>query len=67
VHLLGALFVFVEPRLREPLIDLSLFANRSYIGANAVAFAQNFGFDAVMFLLTLYLQYVLDYSPLKAG
>jgi predicted MFS family arabinose efflux permease len=65
--ILGALFVFVEPRLREPLIDLSLFANRSYLGANAVAFAQNFGFGAVMFFLTLYLQYVLDYSPLKAG
>jgi MFS family permease len=59
--------VFVEPRLREPLIDLSLFANRSYLGANAVTFAQNFGFGAVMFFLTLYLQYVLDYSPLKAG
>src|SRR5215210_105641 len=67
VHLLGALFVFVEPRLREPLIDLSLFANRSYLGTNAVAFAQNFGFGAVMFFLTLYLQYVLDYSPLNAG
>jgi len=51
--ILGALFVFVEPRLREPLIDLSLFANRSYLGANAVAFAQNFGFGTVMFFLTV--------------
>jgi EmrB/QacA subfamily drug resistance transporter len=67
VMILSALFVFVEPRLREQLIDLSLFANRSYLGTNAVAFAQNFGFGAVMFFLTLYLQYVLDYSPLKAG
>jgi MFS family permease len=43
VVLLG-LFVFAEPRLREPLIDLRLFANRGYLGANAVTFAQNFGF-----------------------
>ena len=66
VVLLG-LFIFVEPRLRDPLIELSLFTNRSYLGANAVAFIQNFGFGATMFFLTLYLQYVLDYSPLEAG
>lgn len=62
-----ALFAFVEPRLRDPLIELGLFGNRGYLGANAVAFAQNFGFGALMFFLTLYLQYVLDYSPLGAG
>ena len=65
--ILLALFIFVEPRLRDPLIELSLFTNRAYLGANAVAFIQNFGFGAVMFFLTLYLQYVLDYSPLGAG
>jgi hypothetical protein len=62
-----ALFVFVEPRLQELLIDFSLFANRSYLGANAVAFAQNSGFGAVMFFLTLYLQYVLDYGVSERG
>jgi EmrB/QacA subfamily drug resistance transporter len=64
--LLG-LFFFVEPRLPEPLIDLGLFANRSYLGANGVAFAQNFGFAALLFFLTLYLQNILHYSPLEAG
>ena len=64
--LLG-LFFFVEPRLREPLIDLGLFANRGYLGANGVAFAQNFGFAALLFFLTLYLQNILGYSPLQAG
>lgn len=58
---------FAEPRVREPLIELGLFANRSYLGANGVAFAQNFGFGALLFLLTLYLQNVLGYSPLKTG
>jgi MFS family permease len=32
-----------------------------------VAFAQNFGFAALLFFLTLYLQNILDYSPLQAG
>jgi EmrB/QacA subfamily drug resistance transporter len=64
--LLG-LFFIVEPRLPEPLIDLGLFANRSYVGANGVAFAQNFGFAALLFFLTLYLQNILHYSPLQAG
>ncbi|HSK83954.1 MAG TPA: MFS transporter [Rubrobacter sp.] len=66
VVLLG-LFFIVEPRLRQPLIDLGLFANRGYVGANGVAFAQNFGFAALLFFLTLYLQNILGYSPLQAG
>ncbi len=64
--LLG-LFSVVEPRLPEPLVDLGLFANRGYVGANAVAFTQNFGFAALLFFLTLYLQNILHYSPLEAG
>ncbi len=64
---LFGLFFFIEPRLREPLIDLWLFANRGYLGASGVAFAQNFGFAALLFFLTLYLQNILGYSPLQAG
>lgn len=62
-----ALFAVVEPRLRDPLIELGLFGERAYLSANAVGFAQNFGFGALMFFVTLYLQYVLDYSPLQTG
>ena len=65
--LLLGLFLFTQLRLREPLIELGLFANRSYLGANGVAFAQNFGFAALLFFLTLYLQNILGYSPLQAG
>jgi hypothetical protein len=61
------LFSYVEPRLREPLIELGLFRNRTCPGANGVAFAQNFGFAAMLFFLTLYLQNVLGYSPMQAG
>jgi predicted MFS family arabinose efflux permease len=64
---LVGLFFFVEPRRREPLIELGLFRNRTYLGANGVSFAQNVGFAALLFFLTLYLQNVLGYSPLQAG
>ncbi|MGF1470909.1 MAG: MFS transporter [Rubrobacteraceae bacterium] len=64
--LLG-LFVVVEPRLREPLVDLGLFRNWSYFGANVASFSQNFGLYTMMFLLTLYLQNVLGYSPMQTG
>lgn len=62
-----AAFVLVEPRLREPLVQLGLFDNRGYLGANAVAFTQNFGFSAILFFLTLYIQHLLGLSPLQAG
>ena len=55
------LFVFVEPRLRDPLVELGLFRDRGYLGAIAVAFAQNFGFGAILFFLVLYIQHVLGY------
>lgn len=64
---LFGLFFFIEPRVREPFIDLRLFTNRNYLGANGVAFTQNFGFAALLFFLTLYLQNIQGYSPLQAG
>ncbi|WP_440763949.1 MFS transporter [Natronorubrum sp. DTA7] len=64
---LFALFVVAESRLRDPLIDLALFRDRSYLGANTVGFTANFGSGALLFFLTLYLQNVLHYSPLHAG
>ncbi|WP_247002266.1 MFS transporter [Halosolutus gelatinilyticus] len=64
--LLG-LFAAIEFRVRDPLIDLELFADRSYLGANTVGFTANFGCGALLFFLTLYLQNVLGYSPLNAG
>lgn len=62
-----ALFLFIEPRLRYPLIELGLFNNRSYLGANLVAFTGNFGFMAIMFFLALYFQNALGYSALGTG
>ena len=62
-----ALFVAVEARSPWPLLPLRLFRSRNVSAANAamtligaVAFSE-------FFLLTLYLQEVLHYSPVQSG
>jgi predicted MFS family arabinose efflux permease len=63
-----AAFVVFEARFaRKPLLRLELFKNRSVTGANAGAFLISSTMFALWFFLTLYLQNVLGYDPLKAG
>jgi EmrB/QacA subfamily drug resistance transporter len=64
---LGALFVYVESRVRTPLMPLRLFRNRHVTGANVVRTLFPVGLFASFFLGTLYLQNVLGYSPLRTG
>ncbi len=64
---LGATFVFLERRSRDPLVDFSLFRTRQYAAAASVAWTGNWVFSAMMFFVTLYVQYALDYSALAAG
>jgi EmrB/QacA subfamily drug resistance transporter len=60
-------FGFVEHRRRSPLVDLSLFRHRNFMGANVTVFALNFALAAVLFFLPLYLQELLEYTALKSG
>ncbi|MGH2588588.1 MAG: MFS transporter, partial [Dehalococcoidia bacterium] len=62
-----ALFLLIEPRVRNPLIDFALFRSRNFAGAVGAAFIGNWVFGAVMFFLTLYLQQIRDQSPVRAG
>lgn len=64
--LLGTFF-YVEPRLKEPLIDFGLFRRRGYGAACAVAFLCNVGLGAQLFFTPLFLQGALDLSALTAG
>jgi EmrB/QacA subfamily drug resistance transporter len=62
-----ALLVVVETRLRAPMLDLSLYANRLFRTANAVGFvffSTNFG---LVFLLPLYLQEIRGLSAFESG
>jgi len=61
-------FLYHEARVaRHPLMPLSLFRSRSVRGANLVMLCMGGGFFAFWFFLSLYMQNVLGYSPLKAG
>jgi DHA2 family lincomycin resistance protein-like MFS transporter len=64
--LLGV-FVLVESRTRHPLVPLSFFAHRVRAVANAATVPLSAALSATFFLLTLYLQDVLGFTPLQAG
>ena len=60
-------FVLVEKRQRLPMLDLSLFRNGTFVGANVVALLVSLGMFGVFFFVSLYVQNILGYSPTKAG
>ncbi len=60
-------FVVIERRSVEPLVRLSIFSVRTVRAANLSMFIVAAGMFSMFFFNTLYLQRVLDYSPLQAG
>jgi EmrB/QacA subfamily drug resistance transporter len=60
-------FALIEPRVREPMVDFSLFRSRTFLGANFVAFIVSFAMLAMFFFTALYLQNILGYSAVEAG
>jgi predicted MFS family arabinose efflux permease len=66
VALLG-LMVFVEARSDAPLIPLSFFRNRTRVVTNFVTIFFSSVFFSYFFLLTLFEQQILHWSPLKSG
>ncbi|MDM4719565.1 MFS transporter [Micromonospora sp. WMMA1363] len=65
--LLAALFVIVELKITNPLVDLRLFRARSFDGALTVNLTMNITFAGTLFVLALYLQDVRGYSAFVAG
>ncbi|MEU9704914.1 DHA2 family efflux MFS transporter permease subunit [Streptomyces sp. NPDC047981] len=62
-----SVFVLVERRAEQPIVPLRMFADRNRCGVYFVAFALTGAFMGMFFFLTLFLQVVLDYTPLRAG
>lgn len=60
-------FVAVELRRAEPLLDPRLFRAPPFAGASAVALLAFVVFGGFLFVNQLYLQEVRDYSPVVAG
>jgi EmrB/QacA subfamily drug resistance transporter len=61
------LFIVVESRVRDPLVPFRIFRIHTVAGANISGLLLGAIIYANFFLLTLYVQQVLHYSPLKAG
>ena len=64
---LAAAFVAVEGSREDPMLPLPLFRRPVFTTANAVAGTMNLATLGLLFVLTLYLQDVRDYSALTAG
>ena len=60
-------FVLIERGVRDPLVPLSFFSNRTRVATNGVTIFFSSGFFAYFYLQTLFLQQVLHWSPLRTG
>jgi EmrB/QacA subfamily drug resistance transporter len=64
---LTATFIAVEARTEKPMVPLRFFRSTTFSGANMDSFAISFLIAGVAFYLTLYLQNIHGFSPVRAG
>jgi EmrB/QacA subfamily drug resistance transporter len=62
-----AAFVLLERHQRTPMLELALFKNRTFSGANASMLFVGLAMFGTFFYVSLYMQNVLHYSPVEAG
>jgi EmrB/QacA subfamily drug resistance transporter len=60
-------FAFNERRASDPLFPFSILGVKGLVAANVTQVVSFAGFFAMFFFVTLYMQEVLRYSPIKAG
>jgi EmrB/QacA subfamily drug resistance transporter len=60
-------FVLLESRQRVPMLDLSLFKNSTFTGANLTMMLVALAMFGVFFYVSLFVQGILGYSPVQAG
>ena len=65
--LLAIAFIVAERMQERPMLDLSLFRKRGFVGVSLATFAIGAGMFAMYPYITLYLQNDLGYSPLAGG
>ena len=65
--LIGMAFVLYELRIDHPMLDMRLFRN-ARLSSGSIAISLAFlSLVGLVFIMTQYLQFVRDYSPLEAG
>ena len=62
-----AVFLSIETRTRQPITPLHMFADRNRAGSYAIMLSLAAAMFGMFFFLTLFVQDVLGYSPLRAG
>ncbi|MFI8189433.1 MFS transporter [Streptomyces sp. NPDC085946] len=62
-----AAFVLIERRSRQPITPLHMFADRNRAGTYGIMLCLSAAIFGMFFFLTLFVQNVLDFSPLQAG
>jgi EmrB/QacA subfamily drug resistance transporter len=65
--ILGALFVAIEARAREPIIPLGMFRNRTYTASIVSTFLVSFGFFGAIIFLPRWFQFVNGSSATESG
>ena len=60
-------FVVIELRSRNPLVPFSIFRLRTLRGADIVGLLIGMSLFSMFFFISLYLQDVMHYSPIKTG
>jgi predicted MFS family arabinose efflux permease len=61
------LFLWLQRSRKHPMLPLELFSDRNRSGSYATMLFVGAGLMGTFYLLTLYLQQVLQFSPLKTG
>jgi EmrB/QacA subfamily drug resistance transporter len=62
-----AAFALWERRQREPLVPFSIFRLQTLTAANVAGFIMGTALFSMFLMLTLYMQQVLGFSPIKTG
>jgi EmrB/QacA subfamily drug resistance transporter len=62
-----AVFLALEARVSSPLMPLGLFRNRNVSTANVLGVLMAAGLFAYFFFSALYMQLVLEYTPMEVG
>jgi MFS transporter, DHA2 family, methylenomycin A resistance protein len=65
--ILTALFLLQEKHALEPMLPLSLFANRMFALTSLAGLLVNIAFYGLIFVFSLYFQKINWWSPLSAG
>jgi EmrB/QacA subfamily drug resistance transporter len=60
-------FVWLERVQRVPMLDLELFRNRTFAGANSVILLVALAMFGVFFFVSLYMQNILGFSAVETG